>query len=68
MIVDVVLPVVYGPPELDRINFLHTHRTLPHDYVIFAERVYNVVARGSQTECNFALVINLSIGLVSAVA
>ena len=51
MIVDVVLPVVYGPPELDRINFLHTH------YVILAERVYNVVARGSQTEFNFALVI-----------
>lgn len=41
--------------------FLHTH-----NYVILAERVYNVVARGSQTEGNF--VINLSIGLVSLVA
>ena len=49
MIVGVALPVVYRPPEFDRINFLHTHRKLPHDYVILAERVYNVVARGSQT-------------------
>ena len=49
MIVGVAVPVVYRPPEFDRINFLHTHRKLPHDYVILAERVYNVVARGSQT-------------------
>ena len=66
MIVGVALPVVYRPPEFDRINFLHTHRKLPLDYVILAERVYNVVGRGSQSEGNF--VVNLSIGLVSPVA
>ena len=33
-----------------------------------AKRVNNFVARGSLAECYFALVINLSIGLVSAVA
>ena len=49
MIVGVALPVVYRPSEFDRINFLNTHRELPHDYVIPAERVYNVVAQGSQT-------------------
>ena len=48
MIVGVALPVVYRPPEFDRINFLNTHRELPHDYVIPAERVYNVVVQGSQ--------------------
>ena len=38
---------------------------------MLAEGVYNFVARAvrlSQAECDFALVINLSIGLVSAVA
>ena len=49
MIVGVALPVVYRPPEFDRINFLNTHRELTHDYVIPAERGYNVVAQGSQT-------------------
>ena len=34
--------------------------------LILAERV--LITRGSQASCDFALVINLSIGLVSAVA
>lgn len=29
-------------------------------FIILGERVYNFVARGSQAECDFALVINLS--------
>ena len=36
--------------------------------IILAKRVYNFVERGLQAECDFALVVNLSIGLVSAVA
>ena len=36
--------------------------------ILVIKRVYNFVARGSQAECDFTLVVNLSIGLVSAVA
>ena len=38
------------------------------NFFFLAERVYNCVTRGSQANYDFALVINLPIGLVFAVA